>query len=408
MSRNKKKLSSAQKEERAIASLYVAQGVAERFNLALIEFYRAMVAAGPPQEVSIEMAKHWEDNPSEQPDWLIELLHKRLIEKDRKLQKEFEKNEQSLFSTAQNYRSRSRYNRNSFDREENDYLTEEIHDAYFWINKRWINDGEVKTTPGELAICKALRVNPLDHTTWLIHTGGCQGVGVNCDEGIIEYEIEKAREAIERKEERAAQSAENKAALARPEFAVGKFVLCWGKRIGRIVKHNRVSAKVEITGGAYNDYQIDSKSVKPFFMKPWTKPFDNKVGDIVTIRCRDGRVREATIIEIDEPFFRARYTLKNKENREQIFGFNNIFDAEEESAKKAAAEEKREREAKENERIREEQIRLNRQRKQDEIDRRAHEEDERERRRTARNNRRATAPATTIQSSSQKDTNKQP
>lgn len=382
--KKKRKLSPEQQEELAIAGLYLHPGVADRFGVSVIELYRAMVAAGPPHEITKQQSKRWKQHPEEQPAWFTELLHKRLIEEEQQVQKEREQQERDLYTTVNHYHG-AKYGR---DRAEWRWAEEEIHDAYFWINKRWINEGEVTTTPAERAVCKALHVDPQNHSTWLVHAGRCEGQGADCGEGIIEAEVERAREAIERKEERAEQSAENKAALTRPEFAVGKFVLCWDKRIGRIIKHNRVSAKVEITGGPYNNHQIDTKAVKPYFMQPWAKPFEHKIGDVVPIRAH-GRLYQATITSIDAPFFQATWTLKNKQQREQIFGFNHVVDLEAESEANRAREEQLER-------IKEKNAQERADYKRKEAERKAHQEEQLERRRTASNNRRASAPPTTI------------
>lgn len=233
--------------------------------------YNAMIQNGETEPLDSATVKNWLSGKVAAPSWVRFLQHKTAV-------KNFKNEVLQLMTTEKRMQEEIL---------ETGKLLGRAREKKGWIGPWWDNPNDYHNASDELdqaqydlirfgqisfssaMICDFFGVNPRDHSTWKYHGWNCDGKGTDCASRSDEIE-EESREL--QRLERQRQSAENAAMLASGNFEVGQIVSMWGT-MGVIVKHNKVSAKVRVPGTASNKWQLNEKSIKPFFLTPFKKDF---------------------------------------------------------------------------------------------------------------------------------------
>ena len=295
-------------QDRALAPPHISQ----RLEIPITDLARAMRAAGITAPPTTAEAELWAKNHDEAPAWLNDLRGERLAssaEAEYRDQLEAERRELRAITVEQNTARKveegAPYRR--FTRDEQDLLAS------------WAFEASKELARSEplhdfnLRVLRLCGVDPENHETWPIHVGNCDGVGrAHCN-----VRTENLR--IERRVEYLIESVAKEAVIREAGFKVGQHVLAWyDSRVGVVVKINRVTVKVRLLGTKVRG-RIEEKNLDPRYVSPApdTLPAPPAVGDEIDIleNGTSGRLRHATVLDVDGPLFEATYTIKSGETR---------------------------------------------------------------------------------------------
>lgn len=165
-------------------------------------------------------------------------------------------------------------------------------------------------------VLRAAGVDPGDHATWPVHASGCDGEGaLRCAERIGQVRAQRRAEAL-------TESVAGETALRDAGLSPGLTVTAWhGRRVGVVVKVNKVSVKVRFAGGQRDQYALVEKNLDPRHVRPAPESLPPPLlpGGEVVIRDHGGHVRHARVTEAGGPLFEAAFSLKSGQWRSAWF-----------------------------------------------------------------------------------------
>lgn len=294
----------------------------------------AMQDAGVAEPITIAAAREWAKDPSLMPQWLQPLVmetaaRKILVLEQRRINAEHDKVEADIRHQRELDRQELIEHRLSqgekrFSRSDREYV-----DTLAFSAAKNLARGATLDMLSTMWLT-ALSINgidPLNHQTWPVHAGDCNGQGINCTDGQREAEIAKAMDNLDRQQERAKWSSDNALQVASGRFEIGQLVSAWcGDRIGMVVKHNRVTVKVRMVGPRAEGYQPIEKTIKPHFLSPIIEAAEGPaIDEVITVCCWDGREREARVVDALKPLFLAEYKIQSGKTRQAWFDLGRII-----------------------------------------------------------------------------------
>jgi hypothetical protein len=255
------------------------------------------------------------------PDWLSELLAQTAVEaaeQQARAEAEAVEAEHRRLLVEERVRETLLAGRHHFRGE----ALEVVEQWAFYASKELLySGGDVDEL--QAAALKAVGVNPKDHTTWLLHHGGCDGLGTTggCDGRIAEMAAERfvAQESDRhQRRERARRDAE---LITSGAFVVGQPVLAYyDSRAAVLVKLNKVTVQVRHIGWKVNGYQCVERNYSPADLHNLSARLVGKAGTIAVgqrIEFTDwgGRQRVGEILQTDGPLLQVGYQLASGQTR---------------------------------------------------------------------------------------------
>lgn len=191
-----------------------------------------------------------------------------------------------------------------------------VEDWAFRASKWLLEEPDPEVGEEAEQVLRLIGVKVDDHRTWWLHIGGCDQQGTApCRVRIDEMRAERRAEAL-------LDSIAKETALREPRMRVGAYVTAWsGRRIGQIVKINKVSVKVRMIGSREDGHVITEKNLDPRYVSVVHEHFRAvpEVDDEVVLRDHGGYTRSARVVTVDGPLFEASYSIKNGEWRSAWF-----------------------------------------------------------------------------------------
>jgi hypothetical protein len=175
----------------------------------------------------------------------------------------------------------------------------------------------------DAAALKAVGVHPKDHTTWLLHHGGCDGLGTTggCDGRLAELAAERfvAQEsARHERRERARRDAE---LITSGALVGGRPVLAYSdSRAAVVVKLNKVTVQVGHIGWTFSGYRCVEGNCSPAYRHNLSARLVEKagtmaVGQRIEFTGWGGRHRVGEILQTEGPLLQVGYRLASGQTR---------------------------------------------------------------------------------------------
>ncbi len=198
---------------------------------------------------------------------------------------------------------------------------EVVEEWAFYAAKELLYTGDVDEL--ETAALRAVGVNPNNHTTWLLHHGGCDGWGSTggCEARIAEMAAERFAAQEADRHERRQRSRRDAELIASGVFVVGQPVLAYyDSRAAVVVKLNKVTVKVRHIGTKSNGYEVAERNYSPAYLHTLPAGLVNMMGAIAPgqrIEFTDwaGRKRVGEILQTDGPLLQVGYQLASGQAR---------------------------------------------------------------------------------------------
>lgn len=258
------------------------------------------------------------------PDWLSELLAQTAAEAaERKAREQAEalEVEHRRLLVEERVREKLRAGKRHFLGQ----ALEVVQEWAFYAAKQLLcSDGVVdELEEWEFAALRAAGVNPKDHSTWLLHRGGCDGWGVTggCEARIAEMAAERFAAQEADRHERRQRSRRAAECIASGAFVVGQLVLAsYDSRAAVVVKLNKVTVKVRHVGWKFNGYEVVERSYSPAFLHALPAGLAAKmgalaVGERIEFIAWGGHQRVGEILNTDGPLLRVGYRLASGQAR---------------------------------------------------------------------------------------------
>lgn len=312
--RQRSAFKAADRARRAQDQALCTPAAANILGLRIADVARVMRAAEVSIQITTNDARSWKVDPGSMPLWLQAVATENALQKlvaAEKLKAGDAAREQRVLAAL-------REGKKMFG--DQDLLI--VEELAFRASKDLAGGARLdEFNPEELTALSVFGIAPMDHRTWSLHTGGCNGLGANCQEGEREAEIAQSMENLERQQERAQWSSDNAQAVASGRFEVGQLVSAWnGDRIGMVVKKNRVTVKVRMVGPKADGYELAERTMKPHFLKPINDDLVlTALGATVKCRSWDGRERDMVVLDVLSPLFSAEYTIQSGAKRQGWF-----------------------------------------------------------------------------------------
>jgi hypothetical protein len=303
-------------ERRRADRALVPVAVAQQLGIKVVVLADAMRAAGVSTEITPTQAQQWAADPETAPQWLMQLFGERMAaaaQAEYRRRQEAEQHERRAFAAEQSALAKVKAGKRRFSDDEWVWVQDWAFRAAEELVRGW---GEFDVTEFERQVLRAVGVDPDNHHTWPIHTGGCDGVGP--EHCVVRLEQIRA----ERRVDALIDSVAKETALGDLALTPGQFVTTWhGARVGMVVKVNKVSVKVRLVGGRADRNTVVEKNLDPRHVElaAASLPAPPAVGVEVVVRDHGGRIRRAEVVEVDGPLFEATYALKSGQWRSGWF-----------------------------------------------------------------------------------------
>jgi hypothetical protein len=311
--RRQRKQARAQRREADRALVPVA--VSQRLGVSVAGAARAMRAAGVTGPLTVRQAREWAAGPGSAPQWLLGLWGERMAHAaQQEYHREQQREQQAMRELAveQSALAKLEAGKRRFTDDERIL----VEDWAFRAAKDLVRGPGGQVDDFNYRVLRAVGVDPGDHATWLVHAGGCDGEGaLYCAERIGQVRAGRRAEAL-------TESVARETALREAGLSPGLTVTAWhGRRVGVVVKVNKVSVKVRFVGGQRDQYALVEKNLDPRHVRPAPESLPPPLlpGGEVVIRDHGGHVRHARVTEVDGPLFEAAYSLKSGQWRSAWF-----------------------------------------------------------------------------------------
>lgn len=310
--RRKRARAERRRRDRALAPVTVAQ----RLGIPVADLARAMRSAGVHEQLTEAQARDWTTAPETAPEWLTVLRGDRLAraaEQEYRRQQDNEQRELRELTAEQSALEKVEAGGKRFSDSEWLY----VQDWAFRAARDLVRgSSDVEADDFGRRVLLAVGVDAEDHATWPVHARGCDGEGdAHC--WMRMEEMRAKRRADARIESVAKETAVRELALV-----PGHFVATWhGRRVGVVVKVNKVTVKVRMIGGRDDRNAPVERNLDPRYISPAPQslPTPPAPGDSVVLRDHGGNLRQAQVIEAGGPLFEATYSLKSGQWRSGWF-----------------------------------------------------------------------------------------
>ena len=312
----KQKARISRKKNRRVSTKITAYiGVKRDLVLGILDEYNI-------QKITLEEVKDWEDIPEIMPEYAQKIMalsnNHTARESQRKKEALNTATDEEVFKSLKN-KLVSAKNPKLIRLHEREEQRLEADLFYFFRGiDGWdpVNVAEsYKDDEYVQLIAKFFKIRLDDHSTYPIHSSGCDGNGKNdnCD---VRIARQKARYKKEIEEQRKFESGMKEISIMTNDIQVGDYVkFYYDSKIGIVKKVNKVSYTVEGIGsskdlGLLKNYRTNPEWLKKIDLSTYPS---YEIDDEVMVHCLDGHKRFSKIVEKrNDCFYLIEYFVKSK------------------------------------------------------------------------------------------------